>query len=78
MKTPHPSFAILYDEGRLTGMNYIEKLTAAIEYIETNLTKKLDLDMIAAAVHYSKHHLQRTFSRRIGLKTLARHCHSLC
>ncbi len=48
-------------------MNHIEIIEAAIEYIEANLTKKLDLDMVAAAVHYSKHHLGRTFSKNLGL-----------
>ncbi|HBU12893.1 MAG TPA: AraC family transcriptional regulator [Clostridiales bacterium] len=48
-------------------MNHIEKIKAAIDYIEANLTKKLDLDMVAAAVHYSKHHLQRIFSKSLGL-----------
>ncbi len=48
-------------------MHQVDKIKAAIEYIEANLTKKLDLDMVAAAVHYSKHHLQRMFSGRLGL-----------
>ncbi len=48
-------------------MKEIGKIKAAIEYIEANLTQKLDLDMVAAAVHYSKHHLQRMFSGRLGL-----------
>ncbi len=48
-------------------MNHLDKIEAAIEYIEANLSKKLDLDMVAAAVHYSKHHLQRTFSKCLGL-----------
>ncbi len=47
--------------------NHIDKLNRAIEYIEANLMQKLDLDMVAAAVHYSKHHLQRTFSKCLGL-----------
>lgn len=48
-------------------MNHIEKIGAAIDYIEANLTKKLDLDMVADAVHYSRHHLQRTFSKSLGM-----------
>jgi len=48
-------------------MNHIDKIGAAIDYIEANLTKKLDLDMIADAVHYSRHHLQRTFSKSLGM-----------
>ncbi|ULQ58540.1 helix-turn-helix domain-containing protein [Brucepastera parasyntrophica] len=48
-------------------MNYLEKMKTAIEYIETRLTQKLDLDDIAGAVHYSKYHLHRLFSRTVGL-----------
>ncbi len=48
-------------------MKHLEKLTAAIEYIEANLTEKLDLGMVADAVHYTKHHLGRTFSKCLGL-----------
>jgi len=48
-------------------MNHIEKIEAAVDYIEANLTKKLDLDMVADAVHYSRHHLQRTFSKSLGM-----------
>ena len=33
-------------------MNNIEKVQAAIDYIEDHLTEKLDLDVIASAVHY--------------------------
>jgi AraC-like DNA-binding protein len=39
----------------------------AIEYIETHLTEKIDLDIVANAVHYSKHHLHRMFTNTIGL-----------
>jgi AraC-like DNA-binding protein len=48
-------------------MSHIEKIGAAIEYIEANLTEKLDLDMVAAAVHYSGRHLQRIFSKCLGI-----------
>ncbi len=48
-------------------MYHIEKLTAAIEYIEAHLNEKLDLDRVAANLHYSKHHLSRTFSKCLGL-----------
>jgi AraC-like DNA-binding protein len=67
MKTELPLPAILYHEGGLKIMSYIEKIGAAIEYIEANLNRKLDLNMVAAAVHYSSHHLQRTFSKCLGL-----------
>lgn len=48
-------------------MNRIEKVSMAIDYMEANLTKKIDLDMIAEAVHYSKYHLHRVFSKTVGI-----------
>lgn len=44
------------------------KITAeAIDYIEAHLTEKIDLEIVANAVHYSKHHLHRMFTNTIGL-----------
>lgn len=48
-------------------MKHMEKISAAIDYIEANLTKKIDLDMVAGAVHYSKYHLHRTFTKTLGM-----------
>lgn len=48
-------------------MRNIEKVRAAIEYIESHLTQKLDLDEISKALHYSKYYLHRTFSKTVGL-----------
>lgn len=48
-------------------MNHIEKIKQAIGYVEANLTRKLDLEEIAGAVHYSKYHLHRMFSKTVGL-----------
>lgn len=48
-------------------MSHIDKVQAAIEYIESHLTQKLNLDEIAGAVHYSKYHLHRIFSKTVGL-----------
>lgn len=48
-------------------MNHLEKVKAVIEYVETSLTQKLDLDEIADAVHYSKYHLHRMFTQTVGL-----------
>ena len=45
----------------------MEYITAAIEYIETHLTEKIDLDRIAGAVHCSKYHLHRMFTDMTGL-----------
>lgn len=48
-------------------MKRLEEVTLAINYIEGNLTRKLDLAQIAEAVHYSKYHLHRVFSDTVGL-----------
>ena len=45
----------------------IENIISAINYIEAHLTKKLDLDSIADAVHYSKYHLHRIFTSTVGV-----------
>ena len=39
----------------------------ALGYIEENLDKKLELETIAAALHYSKYHLHRSFARTVGM-----------
>lgn len=45
----------------------IINVTAAIDYIENNLADKLDLEIVAQAVHYSKYYLHRVFTETIGL-----------
>lgn len=45
----------------------IEKVTAAIDYIEDHLSEKLDLDVVAGAVHYSKYYFHRIFTSITGL-----------
>ncbi len=47
--------------------NQVEKAVAAIDFIETHLTEKLSLDTVAGAMHYSKYHLHRVFTKTIGL-----------
>lgn len=42
-------------------------VSQAICYIENNLSDKLDLDKIAAALHYSKFHLHRLFVKTVDL-----------
>lgn len=39
----------------------------AIRYIEENLDGKLELDTVAAALHYSKFYLHRSFRKTVGL-----------
>lgn len=39
----------------------------AIRFIENNLTDKIELEIVAAALHYSKFHLHRMFTKTVGL-----------
>lgn len=41
-------------------------VSQAIHYIEDNLNYKLDLDMVADALHYSKFHLHRIFTKQLA------------
>ena len=45
----------------------VMKMETAIEYIETHLDGRLNLDRVADAVHYSKYHLHRMFSETTGM-----------
>ena len=45
----------------------VESIAAAVEYIESHLDEKVDLKLVADAVHYSKYHLHRVFSGTVGL-----------
>ncbi len=47
----------------------VHNVSQAIRYIEDNLHEKLDLDMVAAALYYSKYHLHRIFTKTVGLTT---------
>ena len=42
-------------------------VSQAIRYIEGHLHEKIDLEMVASALHYSKYHLHRIFTKTIGL-----------
>ena len=44
-----------------------EKVSMAVNFIEENLTKKLDLGEVAKQFNYSKYHLQRVFADTTGL-----------
>ncbi len=48
-------------------MNSLKNVIAAIDYIENHLMEKIDLDIVADAVHYSKYHLHRMFTDMVGL-----------
>lgn len=45
----------------------IQTITATIDYIESHLHEKLDLETVAEAVHYSRYHLHRMFTNTVGL-----------
>ena len=45
----------------------IKNVITAIDYIESHLYEKLDLETVAGAVHYSKYHLHRMFTGTVGL-----------
>lgn len=46
---------------------HIKNVMTAINYIESHLHEKLDLQTVANAVHYSKYHLHRMFTSTVGL-----------
>lgn len=43
----------------------IINVTALIDYIESNLANKLDLEIAADAVHYSKYHIHRVLLKQL-------------
>ena len=45
----------------------VMSIETVIDYIEANLDGKLDLEMVAEAVHYSKYHLHRMFTSTVGM-----------
>ena len=45
----------------------IVNLENVIDYIETHLAGKIDLEQVAEAVNYSKYHLHRMFSATLGM-----------
>ncbi|EOS71919.1 hypothetical protein C818_00065 [Lachnospiraceae bacterium MD308] len=45
----------------------VRVVSQAIRYIEEHLHEKMDLDMVASALHYSKYHLHRIFTKTVGL-----------
>ena len=45
----------------------IINIEAVIDYIESHLDEKLDLEKISEAVNYSKYHLHRLFTNTVGM-----------
>ena len=44
------------------GNQSVISIEAVIDYIESHLDGKLELETVAEAVHYSKYHLHRLFT----------------
>ena len=49
------------------GNQSVISIEAVIDYIESHLDGKLELEMVAEAVHYSKYHLHRLFTETVGM-----------
>ena len=47
--------------------NLIMNIETVIDYIESHLDDKLDLEKVSEAVHYSKYHLHRMFTNTVGM-----------
>ncbi len=47
--------------------DYIIDIEKVIEYIESHLDGKLNLEQVAEASHYSKYHLHRMFAETVGM-----------
>lgn len=45
----------------------VVRIISVIGYIEQNLSEKLDLELIANAMHYSKYHLHHIFTDTVGM-----------
>lgn len=45
----------------------VKNIIEVIDYIESHLHEKLDLEKISQAAHYSKYHLHRMFTGAVGL-----------
>lgn len=58
MKTQSRIFVIIMTEGKVVEKN-ITIIKDVIDYIETHLEEKLDLDNLARQAGYSKYHLQK-------------------
>lgn len=46
---------------------HVVNIETVIDYIETNLNGKIDLEQVSEAVHYSKYHLHRMFTNTVGM-----------
>ena len=49
------------------GNQSVISIEAVIDYIESHLDGKLELETVAESVHYSKYHLHRLFTETVGM-----------
>ena len=47
--------------------NHIMNIETVIDYIESHLDEKLDLEKVSEVAYYSKYHLHRTFTNTVGM-----------
>lgn len=47
--------------------DHVVNIETVIDYIETHLDGKIDLEQVSEAVHYSKYHLHRMFTNTVGM-----------
>lgn len=47
--------------------DHVVSIETVIDYIETHLDGKIDLEQVSEAVHYSKYHLHRMFTNTVGM-----------
>ena len=47
--------------------NQIMNIETVIDYIESHLDEKIDLEKVSEAIHYSKYHLHRMFTNTVGM-----------
>lgn len=49
------------------GSKKVSSIETVIDYIESHLDGKLELEAVSKAIHYSKYHLHRMFSDTVGM-----------
>lgn len=54
-------------EGARMDEQAVINIESVIDFIESHLSEKLDLETVASGVHYSKYHLHRMFSEMLGI-----------
>ena len=47
--------------------DHVVSIETVIDYIETHLDGRIDLEQVSKAVHYSRYHLHRMFTKTVGM-----------